>query len=195
MPRPSLKDKRQVQILDAFVRVAARHGIEGATQALIAAEAGVQRPILRHYLGNKEEMVEALFDHVLTRYQQMLVEFDALLPKQITGAHLVSGLFAPYDSMDTELALVFQAMAAYAPADAALSTAMVNNYGQFYDILADRLRRAYPHANPEDCSAAARGIGAMYLEQDSTGQMAPPATWRAQRERAAMMLVNALAGA
>ncbi|MGB0506885.1 MAG: TetR/AcrR family transcriptional regulator [Pikeienuella sp.] len=192
MPRPSLKDQRQTQILDAFVRVAARRGIEGATQTLIAQEAGVQRPILRHYLGNKDEMVAALLEHVLDSYEQLLTEFDDRLPDEISGSGLVWALLVQTDTAENDLALVLQTMIALAPTNPDLRTSLINRYDRFYGILAGRLQGAHPEASVADCAAVARGIGALYLEQEAADKLSPPDSWRTDRIQAANLLVSTL---
>ena len=68
MPRPSLKDQRSQEILDAYLTCVAHFGLDGATQERIAEEAGVKRPLLRHYLGNKDEMITALADYVVAGF-------------------------------------------------------------------------------------------------------------------------------
>ncbi len=70
MPRKSLKEIRSEQILAAYATYITRYGLEGATQERIAEPAGVKRLIFRHYLGNREEMIDALID--LQLYQTPL---------------------------------------------------------------------------------------------------------------------------
>ena len=71
MPRPSLKDAKSKEILDAFVRCAARFGLDGSTLERIADEAGIQRPMIRHYLGNRDQMIAKLLEHVNSRFDEM----------------------------------------------------------------------------------------------------------------------------
>lgn len=49
-------------LLDAAVRVVARHGYAGASPALIAAEAGFDRKMIHHRFGSKEGLFRALFE-------------------------------------------------------------------------------------------------------------------------------------
>ena len=54
--RPSNRDDRYEQIMQALIRCVARYGVEGASLAQIAEEAGLKRPLVRHHLGNREDM-------------------------------------------------------------------------------------------------------------------------------------------
>lgn len=54
---------RRPQILDAFAACVARYGIDGSTLDRVAEEAGVTRALVRHYLGNRDEVVVALAEH------------------------------------------------------------------------------------------------------------------------------------
>jgi AcrR family transcriptional regulator len=58
--RPSNRDERYAQVMQALVRCVARFGLEGASLTQIAAEAGLSRPLIRHHLGNREDMIAAL---------------------------------------------------------------------------------------------------------------------------------------
>ena len=51
MGRKSLANERREQILDAFAIYLRQHGFEGCTLERVAEIAGVQRSIIRHYIG------------------------------------------------------------------------------------------------------------------------------------------------
>ena len=80
MPRPSVKDQRREEILTAFARCVALYGVEGATLEKIAAEAGIARPAVRHFVGNRDELVEALTAHVKKDYTEKVDQLFAYLP-------------------------------------------------------------------------------------------------------------------
>lgn len=55
----------EVVILSGAERVFARAGFEGATMAQIAEEAGVPKPNLHYYFGNKRDLYRAVLNRVL----------------------------------------------------------------------------------------------------------------------------------
>jgi AcrR family transcriptional regulator len=67
MGRPSLADSRRAQILDAFEECILKYGMEGSSLEKIADQAGVKRSVVRHYLGNRDELTRALVDRMIQR--------------------------------------------------------------------------------------------------------------------------------
>lgn len=59
MGRPSIAQQRRRQILQATLRTIARHGLAGATLDRIADEAGMARGHVRHFAGNRDDVLAA----------------------------------------------------------------------------------------------------------------------------------------
>lgn len=57
--RPSLMVQRRTEIVDAFIGLVARNGLEGVTLDDIAAVADIQRSSVRHYVGNRRALITA----------------------------------------------------------------------------------------------------------------------------------------
>ncbi|QAY68676.1 TetR/AcrR family transcriptional regulator [Xylanimonas protaetiae] len=68
MGRPSVAAERTAQILDAVGRCVARFGLEGLTLEHVAREAGLSRSHVRHYAGNKAELVARFRARLVERY-------------------------------------------------------------------------------------------------------------------------------
>ncbi len=69
MPRPSKVEERREQILDAFERCVVRSGIQGTTLEQVAQEAELPRSLVRHFIGNRDDMVAAVFERFMRRVQ------------------------------------------------------------------------------------------------------------------------------
>lgn len=67
MARPSKVEERREQILDAFERCVVRTGLQGITMDKVAKEAGLPRSLVRHFVGNRDDMVEAVFERFMHR--------------------------------------------------------------------------------------------------------------------------------
>ena len=67
MPRPSIAAERRVEILQAFEACALRKGLEATTLADVAEEAGLPRPLVRHFMGNRADMVSGLIERMMLR--------------------------------------------------------------------------------------------------------------------------------
>lgn len=57
MARPSLKAEKTEHILQAYEQCIGLYGVEGATLQKVAEEADMARPLLRHYVGNQEDLL------------------------------------------------------------------------------------------------------------------------------------------
>lgn len=57
MGRPSVAAERKAQIIEAALRTISTHGITGATLDRIAEEARMSRGHVRHFVGNRDELL------------------------------------------------------------------------------------------------------------------------------------------
>ena len=85
MSRPEIKNVRREQILDAFETCVAKYGVEGATLAKTAEQAGLARPLVRHNVGNRDELVDALVERFLQKSRKYMEEFVQTLPETNTS--------------------------------------------------------------------------------------------------------------
>ncbi|MEX0307377.1 MAG: TetR/AcrR family transcriptional regulator [Ruegeria sp.] len=192
MPRPSLKDQRSHEILDAYLTCVARFGLEGATQERIAEEAGVKRPLLRHYLGNKDEMITALADHTLDGFAASLEGLRQALPEKATPSDLVDVLFAENGGTDPRLMLVYQALVATVADRPELRQDLMASLEEFFDVVESILRRAAPAAPDESIRAVTQGISAIFVSMDALSPLEPPNAWRTELKLAASLLASIL---
>ncbi|WP_170328659.1 TetR/AcrR family transcriptional regulator [Ruegeria arenilitoris] len=192
MPRPSLKDQRSQEILDAYLTCVARFGLEGATQERIAEEAGVKRPLLRHYLGNKDEMITSLADYVIAGFAESLDGLRQALPNRATPSDLVDMLFADDSGTDPRLMLAYQALVTAVPARPDLRQDLMDSLTEFFDVVEDILKRATPDASDARIRAVTQGISAIFVSMDALSPLEPPAIWRAELKLAASLLASTL---
>ena len=111
MGRPDLTAIRTAEILDAFERCVARFGLEGSSLERVAEEAGMKRSILRHYVGNREDLVQALAERVVSKYRQRFDKFregtsTEKLPNQLIEFFLPKQPFESAESILVVEALI-----------------------------------------------------------------------------------------
>ncbi len=194
MGRPSLKEQRSAEILDAFARCVARFGIEGSTLERIAEEAGVKRTILRHYIGNREALVDALGARIEREY---LAETEALfqaLPETDRIDTLLRYLFDPTYYADLEGAAVAQALISSADTYPDIAERMRGWIKRFDDLLAAELARAYPKADKADVRAASFSVMSLYFNVSTLAPLALPKRYNDAALRGAEKLIRSLAG-
>ncbi|WP_122074853.1 TetR/AcrR family transcriptional regulator [Pseudophaeobacter sp. EL27] len=192
MSRPSLKDQRSEQILDAYLTCVARYGLDGATQERIAKEAGVKRPLLRHYLGNKEEMTAALAAHVVAEYAALTGFMQAEFGAVETAAGLVELLYRDDPTSDPRLMLAWQALIVAVADYPDMRDPLLDSLARFIDAVEATLRRVAPEARVGRIRAVTQGIVAPYVTLDSISPLKPPKNWRAEMKQSAMILAASL---
>ncbi|WP_425045076.1 TetR/AcrR family transcriptional regulator [Primorskyibacter sp. S87] len=175
--RPSNRDERYSQVMQALVRCVARFGLEGASLTQIAAEAGLSRPLIRHHLGNREDMIAALQDFVLDKFDKDTELLIAALPETGAATALVDYLFSDTAESSPDMVLAFAALTARAAEDADLRAACRKSALNFEAEIAKALRKSFPKAEPHAVDTAAHGIVALYMNTASLAPLDMPQGW------------------
>lgn len=176
------------------MRCVARYGLDGSTLDRISEEAGVARPMLRHYLGNRDQMVDALFQHVIEKFAGMTDALFASLPEapERRVETLLDILFDAA-SHEAENAAVYQALVAASHRYDGMAVALMGFVTGFERSITTELARAYPQADVSMCGIAAAGITAIYFNHDAAMPLDPAPAWQAKQRAAAELLIKSLA--
>ncbi|MEM7018605.1 MAG: TetR/AcrR family transcriptional regulator [Pseudomonadota bacterium] len=191
MARPSLKEERTEEILDAFERCVARSGIEGATLERVAEEAGLQRSLMRHYVGNRNQLIEALLDRFLKRSSHYSKALFKALPEEGRANALVRYLFDSYYS-DSQFALVTLALLMAVQEHPELKPRLREWLVDFTEAFAQEIQRAYPDANSDDVLDVAAGIVGIYFNVESFTPLGSMSRLREASKNAAEKLLSTL---
>lgn len=195
MARPSVREERTEAILDAFERCIARFGVEGASLQRIADEAGLARALLRHHVGNREELIAVLARRFADRTAAETADFLAELPAEGRLQAMIDILFdARYASPDSEV-IVAEALIAAARTRPELRGILLRWYDDFEAALAGELRAAYPAAAEDAVRTVATGLTGIYFNVDSLTSLEPPEALRVRARAAAIRLIGTLGGA
>lgn len=65
MPRPSVKDQRAHELVQAAIRCVARKGLQNTTITDVADDAGMSRGIINFYFTSKDALIEKALDSLL----------------------------------------------------------------------------------------------------------------------------------
>lgn len=191
MARPSLKDVRSREILDAFMNCVARYGLDGSTLERIAGEAGVRRTLLRHYLGNREEMIGKLLTHVIAKFEGATDGLIADLPDKDRWPALLDRMFQ-YRRHEPVDAAVFQALVAASDRRREMRKPLVAFVENFERTLSAELRLHYPGSDKIDCAVVAAGVASVYLTVESMLPLKPSPEWIDRQRKAAELLAATL---
>ncbi|MGI9353320.1 MAG: TetR/AcrR family transcriptional regulator [Rhizobiaceae bacterium] len=191
MPRPSLKDVRTEELLDAFMRCVARYGLDGSTLERISKEANVGRPLLRHYLGNREKMVELLINHVMNKFFEKTKKLFADLPAQNRVSTLLDVLFSG-DTHEADNAAVYQALVAASDRYEGMPKKLIGFVTDFERAITRELALEHPVADLAKCGIVAAGITAVYFNHDAALPLEPTTSWRRKQKAVALTLLESL---
>lgn len=167
MARPSVADERREQITEAALRTMAEHGVSETTLDRIATAAGMSRGHMRHFVGNREDL---LVDAARAFYTPEGGE-PAILPRDInTLEGTLDYLFGEYFAAATSensIVLGFVDLSRTMPKIAeVLSSAYLDTETRLEAMLAERYPEANPTARAEvSITILSTALGNVFLEE------------------------------
>lgn len=145
MGRKSLKTERVCQILDAFECCLEHNGLPGTSLDKVAERAGIARRMVRHYVGNRGDLINAAVARIIERFNTSVFAFiDQPAPEARFDAAL-NYLF----SEEFNLLPATRLVAALLPAslyDEQVREAVKSIYDSFHSGLNQELKRHLPDA-------------------------------------------------
>ncbi len=138
MPRPRLGHERREEILSAFERCVIRKGLLKTTLTDVAGEAGQPRSLVRYFIGNRADMVDALIERLVNKgeAQLELVQDAGAYTTEKLIEHLFDVTFA-----DTSTNLIIIELVYLATKDEELKGRLVPLYQRMIDELAAQMAR------------------------------------------------------
>ncbi|MEM8813747.1 MAG: TetR/AcrR family transcriptional regulator [Pseudomonadota bacterium] len=191
MGRPSVKSERRQQILDAYEACVARYGVEGASLEVIAETAGLARPLIRYNVGNRNDLLEALVERFLSRFDDAVNRTIAALPASGAADKFIDWLFDPTYS-DTRSVLVAEALIAASQNDPALAERMRAWTRRFSAAIKEVLEVDHAANDPDVLDAVSTGIAGIYFNSECLTPLGPMKDVRQASKRAAKLLLGVL---
>ncbi len=172
-------------------RCIARYGVEGATLERIADEAGMKRPALRHFVGNREALLDAVSDRFFARAADDNAALETAVDEGLNADRLLDLLFDATPS-DTQSMLVVEALIAASAADRQMARRMRRYVDEFTEVVAKTLRNEFPNATRDDCLDVAAGIVGICFNVESLSPLGKIDDIRRSSHNAARRLVSTL---
>ncbi len=191
MARPDIKESRREQIIDAFEFCVARYGVEGATLAKTAEQAGLARPLVRHNVGNRDDLVDALTKRFLKRSREAMDSFLAALPQDERSETAIEWLFDPQYSDDHQVQVSY-ALITHCYDDKKLAVSMQQWLDDFISKLDGLLAEDFPEAEPSKVTAVSNGIAGIYFNVESMKGLGDIDSLLASSKQAAFILLHSL---
>ncbi|GII05907.1 hypothetical protein Pta02_79150 [Planobispora takensis] len=191
MGRPSLAGERRGQILRAAAQSVARYGLAGTTQERIAAAAGMSRSHIRHYMGNHDELIDALWDHVITPYfEAMHAALNGHAPQERLPA-LVDFLFGPQMARNED-DLVIEALISGAMHDLRLRGRIYDSYSRLEREIARTVREAVPGCESAESLQIAYALICLAFGHSTLAPLPFPPSRQAGMKALAVQMLEAL---
>lgn len=191
MGRPTVKQERTREILDAFEACVARFGVEGATLERIAGQAGLARPLIRHHVGNREELLQSLVDRFVQKWHSQTDAMIAMMPDRGRSMALIDILFDE-TSHDRHMARVAEALIAAAAERPQIGRDIAAWIRAFAEAIDAQLRADHPNADASDVKVVASGIMGLYFTVDSIAALADMQDLRLASRQSAHRLAASL---
>lgn len=155
MGRKNLKEQRSLEIIAALERCIEKRGLEGTTLEQVAEEAGTSRRIIRHYLGNREEMILTAINCIEKKHMESAMEVIGDFQSEARLKSALNYLFSEkFNSLPLNN-LLAGLLASAVRGDDMIRGAMERIYNKFQSTIEDELKRAFPKARREDCRRVA----------------------------------------
>ncbi|MEM0953394.1 MAG: TetR family transcriptional regulator [Pseudomonadota bacterium] len=192
MARPSKKELRSEEILDACERSIVQFGVAGATLQRVADESGLARPLLHHYVGNREDLIAA----VVVRFTERAMAEDAAFKQHLPDKHrtraAIQLLFDPRYASSSHDIQLFQALMVAAEEQAELKVVLAGWYQAFVDDMEAMLSADFPRVTASARRAVATGIVALYFNADSMASLVSPQPLFKDSKQAALQLLETM---
>lgn len=155
MARPSVANERRKQIMEATLATMTEHGISGTTLDRIAESAEMSRGHVRHFLGNRDEI---LVNTVRYFYADDSGS-SAILPTSVaTLDEAIDYLFGEeFTASDSENTIVLGFVEA-ARTNPQIAAVLAEAYSQTRERLHSYIVAAHPEADPASCENVAQGV-------------------------------------
>lgn len=163
MARPSMAGQRREEILDALEICILNKGIQATSLENIADTANMKRTILRHYIGNRDEIICALSKRWTIKYSQQWTQILAWLPSTNKDDALIDSLFSTRSNEMINNTLIGEALFSEAKR---LEPIRINQQAimqEFIMHVTQLLTQQFPHAEQEKIELIAYGVYSNYM--------------------------------
>ncbi|MGB8862176.1 MAG: TetR family transcriptional regulator, partial [Ilumatobacteraceae bacterium] len=189
--RPSLAPIRREQLMDAVEASIIEAGVDGTTIAGVAHRAGVQASLVHHYLGTRDEMLDAAVQRALHRIESIMVEALHDTPAHKRVRAQIDVLFSGQLESPAINQLIDQLVAA-SYLDPRIRDALRSMYLRLEHLLRDSILDGHPTATPARAEAVACAVLSLAHASATFSWLAFDPSQSERNRTAALTLVGTL---
>lgn len=145
MGRKSLAETRRNEILDAFEDCIIKNGLDYCSLEQIAIHANMKRSIIRHYIGNKDEVLKAMVNRFIRNYQAEIKMGISMLKKEKLITELLKDIFKTGSSQSDDI--IIAALWAKQEHNSDIKKLLQKFYEELEKLFADTLKHSFPKAS------------------------------------------------
>ncbi|BBH71428.1 hypothetical protein ACTI_81130 [Actinoplanes sp. OR16] len=174
MGRPSMAAERTEQIMQATARCLRKSGLAGTTLERVAEESGLSRSHVRHYVGNRDDLLRGFANWLYTGYEAEFIDKIAgaadreKLP--IAMDYLFSTGFLPIGDDDT----VIRELITAGITDESIRGILQTRYTQAVQAVEEALAAEYPASSPGARRSVAYGLWCLALGNSTMAELQLP---------------------
>jgi AcrR family transcriptional regulator len=172
--RPSMATERTEQIMQATARCLQKHGLAGTTLERVSEESGLSRSHVRHYVGNRDDLLRAFANWLYTGYEAEFTGKIAAAPDReklpIAMDYLFSSGFLPIGDDDT----VIRELITAGITDDSIRATLQERYLQAVQAVENALAAEYPAASPGARRSVAYGLWCLALGNSTMAELQLP---------------------
>lgn len=184
--------ERREQILAAVSQCVGEYGLEGTTLERVAEASGFSRGHIRHYVGNREEMLEQFQHRLWSTYVERIREVSEAAEPGNRGAALVGFLFGKEWGPSADNAAINALMWA-AARNEPVRDHLRASYLAMERTLARALRADYPHAPSAECASTAYSLLCLAFAHSTLLELSFPAARQRSVDAITARLLDRLA--
>ncbi|WP_198170474.1 MULTISPECIES: TetR/AcrR family transcriptional regulator [Actinoplanes] len=166
--------ERTEQIMQATARCLQKHGLAGTTLERVAEESGLSRSHVRHYVGNRDDLLQKFANWLYSGYEAEFIGriagADGRDKLPIVMDYLFSTGFLPISDDDT----VIRELITAGIADERIRVVMQTHYTQAIQSVEDALAAEHPEASPGARRAVAYGLWCLAMGNSMMAELQLP---------------------
>jgi AcrR family transcriptional regulator len=193
MGRPSLAPQRTEQILQATYTCLRQHGLAGTTLERVSEESGLSRSHVRHYVGNRDDLLRTFADWLFAGFETSLAEMVAEIPPGDGLAAVIDYMFGSGFLPVSDDDAVVRELVTASLSDDTLRAGMQARYEHAIRMIADVVRSAAPATSRTRANVLAYGIWCLALGNSTLAEIGLTEASGPTPRRVAESLVEALA--
>jgi AcrR family transcriptional regulator len=146
MGRKDQTTERQALILDAMERCIIKYGLQGATLENIAKDAGVNRGLIHHYIGNRNDLIKLMLERLFEKYQVSFDSYTATNPTSNRAKVVVDYYFDAWFELAPEDDAIILALFSESERNKQIRKVLIEIYDRFEKTITSELAQFFPVA-------------------------------------------------